>query len=87
MKNLDKTSLWLIIVSIIVIIALSIQLSINTSKLDTEINKVKEKVGKRIVIQKDTLMIIDYSILNNNYTLEDGRKVSFDLLNKLKEVK
>lgn len=31
-------------------------------------------------------MIIDYSILNSNYTLEDGRQISFDLADKLEWV-
>ncbi len=37
-----------------------------------------------MVIEKDTLLIVDYSFLESNYTLSDGRKVSFELIKKLK---
>ena len=35
----------------------------------------------------DTLMIIDYSYIESNYTLEDGRKISIDLVDKLSYIK
>jgi hypothetical protein len=53
------------------------------SPIDEKINKMKENVGQKVIIKNDTLMIIDYSFLNSNYTLEDGRGISVDLVDKL----
>jgi hypothetical protein len=44
--------------------------------------KVKSKVGSTVIIKKDTLIIIDYSMLKQNYTLSDGREVSFEFIDK-----
>lgn len=49
-------------------------------------NSIKKEVGKKVILEKDTLTIIDYSILNDTYTLSNGVKVSFELVEKLKKV-
>ena len=57
-----------------------------SSDLISEIDKFQEAVGDTVVLQGDTLMIIDCSILNDSYTLEDGRTISYELVNKLERV-
>lgn len=47
-------------------------------------NNIKSNIGKTIIINKDTLIITDYSMLNSNYTLSNGTKVSFEYINNLK---
>ena len=49
-----------------------------------EKSKIEANIGEKVVIEKDTLLILDYSFLESNYTLSDGRKVSFELIKKLK---
>ena len=49
-----------------------------------EKSKIEANIGEKVVIEKDTLVIVDYSFLESNYTLSDGRKVSFELIKKLK---
>lgn len=49
-----------------------------------EKSKIEANIGEKVVIEKDTLLIVDYSFLESNYTLSDGRKVSFELIKKLK---
>ena len=44
-------------------------------------NKAK-KTGEKVILKDDTLMIIDYSLVESNFTLEDGRKISIELLNR-----
>lgn len=39
------------------------------------VDKAEEPVGKEIVIKGDTLLILDYKLLNDSYVLEDGREV------------
>lgn len=48
-----------------------------------EVEKVKKHIGSKVVIDKDTLTILDYSMLNSNYMLSNGKEVSFELAEKL----
>lgn len=48
------------------------------------IEKIESNIGKNIILQGDTLMVVDYSIINNSYTLEDGRSIDIKLVDKLK---
>jgi len=50
---------------------------------EKEVDKVKKYIGSKVVIDKDTLTILDYSMLNSNYTLSNGKEVSFELAEKL----
>jgi hypothetical protein len=81
----------MILVTIGLVILMSICFTFLTKSCESEFNKEKAKIevniGKRVVIEKDTLLITDYSILESNYTLSNGKKVSFELIKKLPIVK
>lgn len=47
--------------------------------------KYKSKLGSKIIINKDTLQIIDYSILNENFVLNNG--VTINYLYCIKQIK
>ena len=47
----------------------------------------KSKIGTQIVLYSDTLIIVDYSLLNENYTLSNNNKVSFELIEALPVIK
>lgn len=53
-----------------------------SKEIENTENKYKKHIGKKHVIDKDTLIIVDYSILNESFTLSDGRKVSYVLIGK-----
>jgi hypothetical protein len=38
----------------------------------------KSRIGSKVAINNDTLTITDYSILNNNFTLCNGTKLSIE---------
>ena len=42
----------------------------------------KELVGEEVVIKNDTLMIVDYSIVNRTVTLENAAKINVELAKK-----
>jgi|TARA_R110000737_G_scaffold240714_1_gene252288 hypothetical protein len=44
--------------------------------MDKRDKEMKSHVGETVIIDKDTLTIIDYSFMDNNYTLGNGLKVS-----------
>lgn len=57
-------------------------LNTTAEKLDEETTHIIHEVGKKVLIDKDTLIIMDYSILNQNYTLSNGVKISFEFEEK-----
>lgn len=56
-------------------------------KKTNDIQIMKDMIGEKVIIQKDTLMIIDYSAQDNTYTLSNGIQVNTKLIFKLKFVK
>jgi len=54
---------------------------------EKEAIKYKDKIGTKIILNKDTLLILDYSLLNENFKLSNGQTVSFELVNKLPVIK
>ena len=56
-------------------------LTIVNSFSDT-VSKYKSKLGEKVIFNGDTLQIIDYSLINNNYTLSNGRIVNCKLIYK-----
>tara|TARA_R110002124_G_scaffold286377_2_gene467141 strand:- start:7 stop:258 length:252 start_codon:yes stop_codon:yes gene_type:complete len=82
MKTIYKMAIALLLCVIAVVYLLN---SIGTDvskKLNTEENKYKKHIGKKYIIDKDTLTIVDYSIFSENFTLSDGRKVNYVLIGK-----
>jgi hypothetical protein len=53
-------------------------------EIAVETNKRSALVGERVVVDKDTLMIVDYSNIFQNYKLSNGKEISFELAEKLK---
>ena len=49
-----------------------------------EQTKYKNEIGTEIVLEKDTLMIIDYSFVNSNFILSNGQTINIELIDKLK---
>ncbi len=39
-------------------------------------------VGKKVLIDKDSLTVVDYSIIHETYTLSNGKTVSIKLFKK-----
>jgi len=65
-----------------IILALSIAMIGKSKQQELEyqerINGLNSLIGKKLILDKDTLTIIDYSIIFDNVTLSNGTKV--DLL-------
>jgi len=71
--------LFLILVILFGIISSLVGLNINQQN-----DKYKKEIGEAILLSNDTLIIIDYSMINDNFSLEDGKKVNYDLAIKNK---
>lgn len=57
-----------------------------TNEWEKGINSIESLLGKSIVWKSDTLIVVDYSILNNTYTLEDGTVINMAIIEKLDTV-
>ena len=48
--------------------------------IDKEKNRYRIEIGKTIIIGKDTLKVLDYSTLQENFTLSNGATVSYEFV-------
>lgn len=77
-----KITIGSIIIAIILLIIISLY---SNDKITNYQGNLDKCIGKAIVINKDTLEIIDYSLLNNTFILSNGSNVNTKyVLNKLK---
>lgn len=87
MKKLFIKLLPSLLVFFILIIIIGLSIGYSFHIMDKENRKILDPVGNRIVINKDTLIILDYSAFQQNYTLSNGSKISFELTKKYKLIK
>lgn len=66
-----------------VLIFISVFILLNL--LDKEIKKEKAKIGTYVVIERDSLLIVNYLPFRDSYTLSNGAIVSIDLVEKLQK--
>ena len=82
MKTTYKMAIALVLCIISVVYLLNSAVNDISKNLSAEENKYEKHIGEKYVVDKDTLTIVDYSIFNENFTLSDGRKVSYVLIGK-----
>lgn len=89
-KHMKSTMKKMIIGAVLSSLVLAILVYSVTKSVGDSYNegvaKIKENVGKKIIIEKDTFLIMDYSMLNKNYKLSNGQDIAFDLADKLKTI-
>lgn len=81
-KKIGCIGLILLVAVIWVIVYFSKQIG---QEIDSGLDVIETKreiVGENVVLKGDTLMITDYTTYNNNYTLDDGREISYELAHK-----
>jgi len=54
-------------------------LAIGLNSIQKEFDEKEELIGKSVVIESDTLMILDWKMLNENYVLSNGLEISYKL--------
>lgn len=80
MKTFTGIFVTFIIIAILVTFSISIIIPKLVKDIDNELVDIKSNLGKNVVIKKDTLMIMDYSIIKDSYILENGIEVNMDLI-------
>jgi hypothetical protein len=82
-----KTFLGLLFFVVVLALAWYLVITSFTNSYNKEAAKYKERVGTKIVLNKDTLLIVDYSMLNDNFKLSNGQEVSIELVKKMPIIK
>ena len=82
-KYKDFIFFMFVIVMIITLIATYLWIAGSIiSKIGSEKKQLQNNLGKNIVIQGDTLEIIDYNRFLETYTLSNGAKCEIEYINK-----
>ncbi len=68
-------------IGMIVLLIVVINKLINKEVAEQEVNK--NNIGKQVILKKDTLLIIDYSIFLREYSLDNGLKLNKDYCEKI----
>ncbi len=53
-----------------------------SSEIDEVQNKYKQRIGTKYVLEKDTLTVVDYSLISETFTLSNGKVVNASLILK-----
>ena len=83
MKTTTKMTLLMIVFVIALSVAIMWTVNNMTTAIGKEMAKVSDLVGKKMLFDKDTVMIVDYSLIKSTYTLSNGREVGQYLAKKM----
>lgn len=74
-------------ISIAVMFASSVVPILLISKINQAEKEIKSYVGTKVEVAGDTLTILDYSLLEENYTLSNGVKVSYEFIKQSNKIR
>lgn len=80
MKVFHKMIIWMAVCVIAMAYGLTNLVGSVTSGIGREKEKYEKYVGEKYIIDKDTLTITDYSIIEETFTLSNGQKVNYKLV-------
>jgi hypothetical protein len=78
-----KTFVKLVLAYIAIVLLLSVAIYVTLGGIIKTTEEFSDPVGTKVIVEEDTLLIIDSSFWAQNYTLSNGSKISVDLLEKL----
>ncbi len=64
-----------LILILTILIGLSSCIQEKQTKIETEYDKYISYLGKHIIIENDTFLIMDYSFTSSNYTLSNNKVI------------
>lgn len=75
-------SITIVIIGFIMYVLVSSFFVIFFTKIEKEKDSYERYIGKKMILDKDTLTIINYSIISETFTLSNGQKVTYKLVSK-----
>lgn len=93
--NLNNKNMWqgvvIVFSSVAIVVCSMFFVNKCSDALAKDIKSNKDSIemylGNRILINKDTLIIMDYSWFNSSYKLSNNSEISFQLVKKYKTIK
>jgi hypothetical protein len=76
-----------LIVGTIIMFLIVIVIVVADSKIKSVENEYKSHIGKSYMFDRDTIKVVDYSMMEKSYTLDNGLSVSKDFINQCKLLK
>ena len=68
---------------VVCIVVLVWALSAIQFKLENDKSKYESKLGKYVLLGKDTLQVVDYSMFTETLKLENGKEINYEIFKKL----
>jgi len=82
-KWLRKAIITRVIVSVLLIICCVAYVIFALGKLRDASHETKQMIGRNVVMGRDTLVVVDYSMIKQSYTLSNGLEISNELAENL----
>jgi len=79
-KHFKKAALSTLIFGALLAVATFASLSYLCRSIESEKAEIEANIGKKIVVEKDTLLVIDYSRVFKTYKLSNGVEYSIDFV-------
>jgi len=87
MKTFKKIAIVGLLFTVVFYILVIMAVSHIIKGVEDEKSSYSKNVGKHIVIEKDTLMIINYSTIKGTYSLSNGKEIDKVIIEKSKYLK
>ncbi len=71
-----------ILVVIVMVVLLNSIINNISNDITKETDKYKIHIGETFIINNDTSTIVDYSLIDETFTLSNGKKINYLLVNK-----
>lgn len=83
MKKIFIASGIVLVLIILIAVGAAFLVSDKADDLKEKWDKNEGRVGEQIVLREDTLYLMNYNKLSNEFILEDGRRASPEMVNVL----
>lgn len=80
---MKKTFIIFSLLTIVIIILITFLINSIIKDYSSDKDKYEINIGKHVILEEDTLLITDYSIWDNTYTLYNGEEINAKLLNNI----
>jgi len=73
----------IILLGIGMVLVLGLLMHVLTENITNELNKPIVYLGKKVVLDKDTLKVIDFSVVRNTFILSNNQEINMSLIDSI----
>lgn len=84
MKIFDKAFVSMLVLLLILVVLLLFFLNMWANDVGKEKEKFEKHIGEQYILNKDTLIIVDYSMFKETFTLSNGKEINYKLIENMK---